>query len=178
MTLKFRQKVDHTKTFVYQVYVTEWTIDVEFNHYASRWPYESDVEFEESCSIILNGHLIDTSSDNTKLNTGLIVSFRIYANDSLYDSRGQYSIDQADRTIGRMVYQRFFETEKKGHFLSASIYIPTKSYETVLAYLTYKGKVCVSLTGTDFQKTEYRSVLRSDIYHIWFRGEYGSDPLT
>jgi hypothetical protein len=125
MTLKSRQKIDQSKTFEYQIHVNDWAIDVEFNHYASRWPFESDVEFEESCSIILNGYLVDTNSDSKKLNMGLLASLRIYANNSLYDSRGQYSIDQDDRTIGRMVYQRFFETEKKGHFLSARIYIPT-----------------------------------------------------
>lgn len=74
-----------------------------------------------------------------------------------------------------MAYQRFFETDKKGHFLSARIYIPTKSYETLLAYLTYKGKASVSLTGTDLQKTEYRGVLRSDIYHIRFFSENNFD---
>lgn len=171
MTLKLRKKIDRSKTFVYDAYITDWAIDVEFNHYASMCPWESDVEFEESCSVILNGHLLDTSSDNKKLNKGLLVSLRIYGNDSIYNSRGQYSIDQDDRTIGRMAYQRFFETEKKGYFLSAGIYIPTKSYETLLAYLTYKGKACVSLTGIDLQKTESRSVLRNDIYHIRFRGE-------
>jgi hypothetical protein len=136
---------------------------------------ESDVEFEESVSIILNGHLVDASRDQKKLSRGLLASLRIYGNDSLYEARGRYSIDKDDRTIGKMVYQRFFETEKKGHFLSARIYIPTKSYETVLAYLTYKGKACVSLSGTELQKTEYRGVLRSDIYYIHFRGEKGFD---
>lgn len=43
-----------------------------------------------------------------------------------------------------MVYQRFFETKKKGPFLNTVVYIPMKSYETVLAYLTYKGKTCKS----------------------------------
>lgn len=176
MNLKFRKKIDHSKTFMYDIFVDDWTIDVEFNRYASMFARESDREFEESYSIILNGHIVDTSSgEHKKLQKGLFASLCLYGNDSIYDSRGQFGIDEDQRTIGRMSYQRFFEREKKGHFLNASIYIPTKSYETVLAYLTYKGKACISLSGTDLQKTEFRGVLRSDIYYIHFRGENAFD---
>jgi hypothetical protein len=93
MTVKLQKKIDRSKVFVYDAYITDWAIDVEFNHYASMCPFESDVEFEESCSIILNGHLVDTSNGNKKLIRGLLVSLQIYGNDSIYKSRGQYSID-------------------------------------------------------------------------------------
>ncbi len=175
MNLKFRKKIDASKTFLYEVYITDWVIDVEFNRYASLYAFESDTEFEESFSVILNGHLVDTSTTHKKVKKGLYASLRMYGNDSLYVSRARYSKDEDDRTIGRMVYQRFFEAEKKGHFLNAAIYIPLKSYETVLAYLTYKGKACVCLSGSDLQKTEYRGVLRSDIYYVRFRGENDFD---
>ena len=168
---KFRKEIDHSKTFFYDISITDWTIDVEFNRYASICSFESDVEFEESFSIMLKGYLVDTGSVHKKLEHGLLASLRIYGNDSLYKSRGRYSINEDDRTIGTMVYQRFFEREKKGHFLNASVYIPTKSYETVLAYLTYKGKACISLSGTELQKTEFRGVLRGDIYYVHVRGE-------
>lgn len=171
MNLKLRKKIDFSKTFLYEMLIDDWGIDVKFNHYASMCAWESDREFEESISIVLQGHLVNTNRTHKKLKRGLFVSLRIYANDSLYQSRGQYLIDKDDRTIGRMSYQRFFEKKKKGHFLNASIYIPTKSYETVLAYLTYKGEAYISLSGTELQKTEYRGVLRSDIYYIQFRGQ-------
>lgn len=86
MNLKFRKKIDYSKTFLYDIYVTEWTINVELNHYASMCAFESDVEFEESFSITLNGHLVDTGREHKKLKKGLSVSLRIYGNDSLYDS--------------------------------------------------------------------------------------------
>lgn len=175
MDFKSRKNIDHSKTYMYDIFINDWTIEVEFNHYASLFARESDVEFEESVGITLNGHLVGAHREHKKLTTGLLASLRIYGDDSLYAARGQYSIDESDRRIGRMVYQRFFESEKKGHFLNASISIPTRSYETLLAYLSYKGKACVSLSGTDLQKTEFKSVLRSDIYFIRFRGEKGFD---
>ena len=175
MNLKRRKNIDFSRTFLYELFISDWTINVEFNHYASICAWESDQEFEESISIILKGHLVDTNKKHKKLKKGLFASLRIYRNDSLYESRGQYSIDNDDRTIGQMAYHRFFEREKKGHFLNASIYLPTKSYETVLGYLTYKGKACVSLSGTELQKTEYRGVLRSEIYYIQLQGEDGFD---
>ncbi len=178
MGIRRRKKIDHSKTFSYYIFIDDWTIDVEFNRYASLFAGEDDREFEESSSLILNGHLFEDYREHKKLKKGLFTSLHIVGNDDLYEKRHLFSVDENDRRIGRMSYQRFFVREKKGHFLNAWIYIPTKSYETLLAYLTYKGKACVSLSGTDLQKTEIRGVLRSDIYYIHFRGADGFDWMS
>lgn len=178
MSYKRQKKIDPSKTFSYYLFIDDWSIDVEFNRYASIFAREYDREFEASSSLILNGHLFINDREHKKLKKGLFTSLHIVGDDDLYEKKGMYSIDENDRTIGRMSYQRFFEREKKGHFLNAWIYIPTKSYETVLAYMTYKGKACVSLSGTDLQKTEIRGVLRSEIYYIHFRGADGFDGMS
>ena len=101
----------------------------------------------------------------------LFASLIIEGVDFWYDSQRRTDREISDRSIGRLVYQRYFERLRKGHFLHGKIYVPKKSYETLLAYLAYKGKACVRMSGTDMQKTEFRGVLRSHIYYIKFKGE-------
>ena len=79
MTKDKLRKADNSKTFCYEFYINSWSIDVEFNRYASVFSYESDHEYEESFSVVLDGHLVYTSATNKKMIPIQINNLNVFA---------------------------------------------------------------------------------------------------
>lgn len=162
-----------SKTFIYEFSFTDWDIDVEFNHFASMTAWESDIEFEEAYSILLKGHMTYSSCDNNKIKYGLYSELKLKGVDFWYEPRSRFT-DEEDRSIGRTVYHRYYESEKKGHYLDSVVYLSRKSYQTVLGYISNKGALSIQLSGEALKKAEdMRGVLRSDIYYINIKGDKG-----
>ncbi|HBN22616.1 MAG TPA: hypothetical protein DD412_05200 [Holosporales bacterium] len=64
--------------------------------------------------------------------------------------------------IGRMQVERVNSYSYKEKTLCFIVNIPTKSYENIRGYMTYKGKASVLLVGTELH---WR---KGDIYYISF----------
>jgi len=150
-----RRRINYDKLFRYDVSINDWSVNVSFNDYTILNMTDGD-PFEERISIDMDGRVISTSSKKCKQDMAARITIEPgdfwYRNDRTKD----------DNTIG------YLKIEKKDSeiFYEDTLYfwisLPTKSYENMKDYLTYKGSAQVGLIGTELFRR------KGEIYYLGF----------
>lgn len=140
----------------YEVSVMDWYVNVTFNDYAYINVFDRE-EFEESFYMVLEGRISSTMSKKCK--KGMAAKVIIHSGDFWYD---KHMLRDDVHTIGNMDIQKANPYTDKEDTLYFRVSVPTKSYENIKDYLTYKGKALISLVGTELH---WR---KGEIYYLSF----------
>lgn len=142
--------------YSYDVLVMDWHVNVSFNDYAYINLFDSE-KFEERIFMVMEGWVASTSSKKCKKD--LAARVIIQPSDFWYD---KHILRDNLHTIGNMEIHSanlLLEQEMTIYFRAS---VPTKSYNSMMGYLTHKGKALVRLVGTEL----YRR--KGEIYYIAF----------
>lgn len=156
MNVERRRKRNFENEYRYEVSVTDWHVNVDFNDYAYINVLDRG-EFEESFYMVLEGRISSTMSKKCKKD--MAAEIVIYPSDVWYNRQG---LKDDLHTIGRMHVERANSYSYKEKTLCFIVNIPTKSYENIRDYMTYQGKASVLLVGTELNRG------KGDIYYISF----------
>ena len=154
-----RKRRNPKTQYRYEVAVRDWSVNVNFNDYAYVNLFDCG-EFEERIFMILEGSISSTSSK--KISNDMPAKVILHSSDFWYsDNR----IPDDKHTIGDMeIIQKRSGIEKEDT-LYVRLSVPTKSYENIRAYMSYKDRAVVTLVGTDFY---WR---KGEIYFLRFERE-------
>lgn len=145
--------------FNYEVSVYDWTVNVFFNEYAYMNIFNVE-QFEEQYYMVLEGKV--SSSTSKKCDKDMLAEVIIHPGEFWYDpNRIREGVD----TIGYMSIEKKDSEIYKEDTILFRVIVPTKSYENIRSYLTYKGKAFIKLLGSDLY---YR---KGDIYYFEFKRE-------
>ena len=154
-----RKRINKDHQYRYDVCVKDWYVNVQFNDYAYLNLFDRE-EYEEYIYMVLEGRISSTMSKKCKKDMPAKVV--IHSGDFWYDkSRLRDDV----HTIGNMDIQKANPYTDKEDALYFRVSVPTKSYENIRGYLTYKGKALISLVGTEL----YRR--KGEIYYLGFGKE-------
>jgi hypothetical protein len=158
MARRKRRNMKHQ--YRYEVSVMDWHANVTFNDYAYFNLFDRE-EFEETFCMVLEGRISSTMSKKCK--EGMAAEVIIYSGDFWYD---KHRLRDDVHTIGNMDIQKANSYSHKEDTLYFRVSIPTKSYENIRDFLTYKGKALISLVGTELH---WR---KGEIYYL----DFGKQP--
>lgn len=154
-----RKSRNPENNYIYEVSITDWYVNVSFNDYAYINLFDSG-EFEERIYMVLEGRITSTMSKKCKKDmAGAVI---LHPSDFWYNKHG---LREDMHTIGDMEIQKANSYSFKEDILYFRVGLPTKSYENIRDYMTYKGKALVTIVGTDLY---YR---KGDIYYLGFGKE-------
>jgi len=151
-----RRRRNYENEYRYDVSVTDWYVNVEFNDYAYICVPDR-TEFEESYYIVLEGRIFSTMSKKCKKNMAAEIVIR--TSDIWYNRQ---RLRDNLHTIGHMQVERANSYSYKEKTLCFVVNIPTKSYENIRDYMTYRGKASILLVGTELNRG------KGDIYYMSF----------
>lgn len=152
-----RKKRNKEQRCRYEVSVIDWYVNVSFNDYAYFRSLDLE-EFKERFYMVLEGRIISTMSKKCK--RYMAAKVNIHSSDIWYN---KHMLKEDLHTIGDMEIQKADACLYKEDTLCFWVSVPTKSYENMRDYLTYKGRALVSFIGTDLH---WR---KGEIYYIDFR---------
>jgi hypothetical protein len=151
-----RRRRNYENEYRYEVSVTDWYVNVDFNEYAYSNVLDRP-EFEESFYMVLEGRI--SSSMSKKCKKDMAVEIILHACDVGYNRQ---RLRDDLHTIGRMLVERANSYSYKENTMCFVVNIPTKSYENIRDYMTYKGQASVLLVGTELNRG------KGDIYFMSF----------
>ena|SRR3990167_3672587 len=151
-----RKRRNSKHQYRYDVSVMDWYVNVSFNDYAYINVLDRE-EFEERFYMVLEGRLISTTSKKCKRH--MLAEVVIDSGDFWYN---KHMLRKDVHTIGYMEIEKSNSYTHKEDTLYFRVSVPTKSYENIRDYLTYKGKALISLIGTELY---WR---KGEIYYLGF----------
>ncbi len=156
-----RLRRDPARQFLYEIVVSDWQAEASFNDYAYINIFDHE-QFEETIRLELTGVISYCST--TKLKKGCQrVKVLLFPSDHWYH-RNQ--IAEGAEVIGEIKLTKLPEDENtKDKTLLIKVSLPTKSYENIRSYLSYKGTGVVEVVGQEINRGE------ADIYYFRFRGK-------
>jgi hypothetical protein len=154
-----RKRRNPKTQYRYEVAVRDWSVSVNFNDYAYVNLFDCG-EFEERIFMILEGAISSTSSK--KISNDMPAKVILHPSDFWYsDTR----MPDDKHAIGDMeIIQKRSGIEKEDT-LYFRLSIPTKSYENIRAYMSYRDRAVVTLVGTDLFRR------KGEIYFLGFERE-------
>lgn len=156
-SIMVRRKGSNTKyQHRYEVSVMDWYVNVSFNDYAYINVLDRE-EFEESVYMVLEGRINSTTSKKCKRYMPALVS--IHSSEIWYNKN---MLREDMHTIGYVEIEKADSDMHKEDTIYFRVSVPTKSYENIRDYLTYKGKALISLIGTELY---WR---KGEIYYLGF----------
>ncbi len=148
--MKKRRK--ESESYRYEVDIHDWSVKVYFNEYADLNLFGCE-QYEERLILELFGELSSASSKKMKGKKHVCVV--LFPSDFWYKEVKQSSLFEKevedDGSIGNIEVIKEYRSDRDNKDLVMfRISIPTKSYETILGYLSAnKGNGSVSIVGTD-----------------------------
>ena len=140
----------------YTLLVNDWDVKINFNDEIYQRLFDGS-KFQERISMELTGQLISTTSKKCKENMAAIIDTK--ANELWYQKD---RIREDLHTIGNICIERadseFYQEDTIFFWVS----VPTKSYENMKDYLSYKGNASITIIGTEL------SYKRGEIYSLEF----------
>lgn len=155
--MAWRKRRNSEHQYRYDVSVIDWHVNVSFNDYAYI-NVPDQKEFEESFYMVLEGRVISTTSKKCKRH--MLAEVVIDPGDFWYN---KHMLKKDVHTIGYMEIQRPSSYVCNEVKLYLRVSVPTKSYENIKDFMTYKGKALVSIIGTELH---WR---KGEIYALDFR---------
>lgn len=140
----------------YNLLVNDWDVRIHFNNEIYQRLFDDD-EFVERIYMEMSGKLISTTSK--KCNANIAATIDISPNDFWYQ-RDRLRDDL--KFIGSMSVERADSEIYQEDTICFRVSVPTKSYENMKDYLSYKGNAYVTLYGTELF---YR---RGEVYSLEF----------
>jgi len=154
-----RKRRNMKHQYLYEVSVMDWYVHVTFNDYAYINLFDRG-EFEESIYMVLEGRTSSTMSKKCK--KAMMAKVIIHPGDFWYD---KHRLRDDMHAIGHMDIQKANSYSDKEDTIYFRVSVPTKSYENIRDYLTYKGEGLVRLVGTELY---WR---KGEIYYLSFGKE-------
>lgn len=151
-----RRKRNYENEYRYEVSVMDWHVNISFNDYAYINVLDRQ-EFEESFYVVLEGRISSTMSKKCKKDMAAVIV--LHPSNVWYNRQG---LRDDLHTIGRMFVERANSYTYKERTMCFVVNIPTKSYENIRDYMTYKGTASVLLVGTELSRG------KGDIFYISF----------
>ncbi|GJM16107.1 MAG: hypothetical protein DHS20C13_14340 [Thermodesulfobacteriota bacterium] len=140
----------------YILTINDWHVKILFNDDAYQRIFD-DSEFEERISMEMTGRLISTTSKKCKDNMAATIDIKP---NELWYQRDRLREDL--HAIGNIYIERADSEFYQEDTICFWITVPTKSYENMKDYLSYKGKAQLNLVGTELL---YR---KGEIYSLEF----------
>ena len=138
-----RKRRNMKQRYRYEVSVLDWYVNVSFNDYAYSNVLDRE-EFEENFYMVLEGRISSTTSKKCK--SYMSAEVIIHSGDFWYN---KHMLRDDVHTIGNMEIEKANSYTYKVDTICFRVSVPTKSYENIWDYLTYKGKALISLVGTE-----------------------------